>query len=189
MKSAILLHGKPSKEEYYNPDIPSASNHHWFPWLQKQLLVHDIVAHTPEVPNAWHHDYPTWQKEFERYEITPETMLVGHSTGGGFILRWLGEHNNIRVKKVILVAPWLDPERESTTNFFQFNLDPELASRTESLVIFNSNNDMESVQESVRIIRSKLDNINYREFHNYGHFCLKDLKSEKFPELLEELLK
>jgi len=45
------------------------------------------------------------------------------------------------------------------------------------------------VQESVRIIRSKLNNINYREFHNYGHFCLKDLKSEKFPELLEELVK
>lgn len=188
MKNAILLHGLPSKEEYYNPDIPSASNHHWFPWLQKQLLNHDIAAQTPEVPNAWKVHYPTWKKEFERYEITPETMLVGHSCGGGFIIRWLSENKDAKVGKVVLVAPWLDVDREFTTDFFDFEIDPDLASRTKGLVVFNSDNDEESTQKTAKLIREKIKEVKYREFHNYGHFCLKDLKTEKFPELLGGLI-
>ena len=33
MKTAIMLHGKPSYEEYCNPRIPSPSNNHWLPRL------------------------------------------------------------------------------------------------------------------------------------------------------------
>lgn len=187
MKNAILLHGKPGKEEYYDPKIPSASNHHWFPWLQKQLLVHDIAAYTPEVPDAWKPYYPTWRKEFERYEITPETMLVGHSCGGGFIVRWLSENKDVKVGKVVLVAPslgkgWVEDD------FFDFEIDPGLATRTKSLTIFGSDNDKPGILEAIKIFRDKIKGIQYREFHNYGHFCLEDLKKEEFPELLEELL-
>lgn len=188
MKNAILLHGKPGKKEYYDPKIPSASNAHWFPWLQKQLLVHDITAHTPEVPNAWKPHYPTWKKEFERFEITSETILVGHSCGGGFLVRWLSENKNVKVGKVVLVAPWLDPNRKETTDFFELTIDPALSDRTSSIIIFNSDDDSESIQKSVRIIRESVKDVSYREFHNYGHFCRKDLRTEEFPELLEEIL-
>jgi uncharacterized protein len=44
MKNAIILHGNPSKEEYYDPKMPSMSNAHWIPWLQAQLLTHEIAA-------------------------------------------------------------------------------------------------------------------------------------------------
>jgi len=84
MKNAILLHGTPSKEEYYSLEYPSASNAHWFPWLQKQLLIKDIPAVTIEMPSSYLPDYSLWQTEFERFDITPETILVGHSCGGGF---------------------------------------------------------------------------------------------------------
>ena len=188
MKNAILVHGKPGKKEYYDPNIPSPSNIHWFPWLQKQLLVKDIVAHTPEVPNAWKPHYPTWKKEFERFETTPDTILVGHSCGGGFLIRWLSENKTKKVGKVVLVAPWIDPDREETTDFFEFDIDPNLSDRTSSITIFNSDDDEESVQKTVKTIRETIKSVNYREFHNYGHFCLKDLKTEKFPELLDEIL-
>jgi len=46
MKNAILLHGTSSKEEYYSLEYPSASNSHWLPWLQKNLLVNDVHAVT-----------------------------------------------------------------------------------------------------------------------------------------------
>jgi predicted alpha/beta hydrolase family esterase len=189
MKNAIILHGKPGKKEYYDPKVPSASNNHWFPWLQKQLLVHGIVAYTPEVPNSWKPHYPTWKEEFERFEITPETVLVGHSCGGGFLVRWLSENKSIKAGKVVLVAPWFDPDREDTTDFFEFTMDPNLTDRTESITIFNSDGDEESVQKTVKTIRESIKDINYREFHNYGHFCRKDLKTEEFPEVLEEVLK
>jgi predicted alpha/beta hydrolase family esterase len=189
MKNAILLHGKLDKDEYYSDKYPSASNSHWFPWLQKQLLMRDIAANTPEVANSYIPDYATWCKEFERFDITPDTILVGHSCGGGFIVRWLSEHPDVRVGKVVLVAPWIDPSRDDTTDFFEFTIDPNLASRTQGLIIFSSDNDYASVQESVRILREAIKDVRYREFHEYGHFCLSDLKTEAFPELLEEILR
>ena len=187
MKNAILLHGKPGKDEYYDPDIPSASNFHWFPWLQKQLLVRDIAAHTPEVPNAWKPHYPTWQKEFERFDVAPDTVLVGHSAGGGFIVRWLSEHKDVRVGKVVLVAPSLGMGWGGE-EFFECEIDPDLTARTKGLVIFNSDNDETEIQQAVKVLRFSVRNIKYKEFSGYGHFCMNDLGTEKFPELLEELL-
>ncbi len=188
MKTAVIVHGTSSREEYYDSGLPSASNYHWLPWLQKQLIVHDYAVYTPEIPNSWAPHYPTWKKEFERFEISSETALVGHSCGGGFLTRWLSEHADIRVGKVVLVAPWLDPKRTKTTDFFDFVIDPALASRTSGLTIFNSDNDGQDVQNSVSLLRAAIHKIQYREFHNYGHFCLNDMRTSEFPELLAELL-
>jgi hypothetical protein len=44
--------------------------------------------------------YATWLRGVERYEITPETLLVGHSCGGGFLVRWLSGHPAVRVPRV-----------------------------------------------------------------------------------------
>lgn len=126
----------------------------------------------------------------ERYDITPETILVGHSTGAGFFIKYLSIHPEIKVGKVVLVAPWIDPYQEHTKNFFDdFEIDPDLVSRTAGVTVFNSDNDQDSVQRTAQIVRKKVKNIQHREFHNYGHFCFKDLKTEEFPELLEEILK
>ncbi len=188
MKNAIILHGKPGKEEYYDPQFPSASNYHWIPWLQKQLLINEIPTNTPEVPHAYEPDYAIWQREFERFEVTPETILVGHSCGGGFLVRWLSEHKDLIVDKVVLVAPWLDPSRESTKEFFNFEIDSKLASRVRKLVIFHSDDDGEAIQKTVQILRDEIPGHVFREFHKYGHFTHVDMQTSEFPELLEELL-
>lgn len=187
MKNAIIVHGSCDKQEYYSELYPSSSNSHWLPWLQKQLLIKEIAAATVEVPNAWQPHYPDWQTEFERFDIADDTILIGHSCGGGFLVRWLSEHKERRAGKTVLVAPWLDPDRARTTDFFDFTIDPDLASRTRGLSIFSSDNDMDSVQKSVLILRASLNNIKYREFHKYGHFCLADMHTTAFPQLLEEI--
>ena len=92
MRNAIILHGEPSKEEYYDPTAPSMSNAHWLPWLQARLQKNDIAAITPEIPFAYEPDWGLWKKEVERYDIGPETIIVGHSRGGDFWLRWLSEN-------------------------------------------------------------------------------------------------
>lgn len=188
MKSAIIIHGMPSKEEYYDPKHPSSSNYHWIPWLQKQLLINEIEAHTPEIPHAFNPDYETWKKEFERFDISPETILVGHSCGGGFLVRWLSEHKDVIVGKVVLVAPWIDPDKEETTDFFEFKIDPDLAKRTKSFTVFYSDNDQSSIQKTVRKIKDEVIGSQFQEFHNCGHFTQKDMKTGKFPQLLEALL-
>lgn len=190
MKNAIILHGGPGKEEYYDPKAPSMSNAHWLPWLQAQLLKHDISASTPEVPHSFDRRWATWNKEFERFDITSETILVGHSTGSGFIVKYLSIHPEVKVGKVVLVAPWLDPDQEHTKNFFDdFKIDPNIVNRTAGITIFNSNNDQTSVQKTTKILRDKVAGIKYKEFHNYGHFCFEDMKTIEFPELLKECLK
>lgn len=189
MKNAILLHGGPDKGEYYNPKYPSASNSHWFPWLQKQLLVHDIPAATPEVPWAFDRNWPVWQKEAERFDIGPETILVGHSTGAGFWVKYLSIHPEIHVGRVVLVAPWLDPDRKHTKNFFDdFDIDPSLAARTQGVTIFGSDNDMDDVQKTVQLLRDSVESIAYREFRGRGHFTFGSMQTVEFPELLEALL-
>lgn len=81
MKRAVVVHGTCDDEEYFSDKYPSLSNSHWFPWLQKQLLMKNIFTQTPEMPEAYKPDYEKWKKEFERF--LPADILIGHSCGGG----------------------------------------------------------------------------------------------------------
>lgn len=188
MKNAILLHGRPSKAEYYDSKVPSASNAHWFPWLQKQLLIHDIKVDTPEVPLAFNPQWDLWVKEVERFDINLETILVGHSTGAGFWVRFLSEHPKISVDKVVLVAPWLNVKHEDSTSFFDFEIDPGIVEHTNKFVIFSSDNDGIDMINTTSYLLEHLPNAHFKNFHHYGHFCFDDLKTVEFPELLNELL-
>lgn len=189
MRNAIILHGGPSKKKYYDPNAPSESNAHWIPWLQGQLLKNEISTATPEVPHSFDRHWPTWEKEVKRFDITKETILVGHSTGAGFFVKYLSIHPEITVGKVVLVAPWLDPDREHTKNFFDdFEIDSNLESRTKGVTVFYSDDDQKSVLKTVDIIREKIKGVVYKEFHNYGHFCIEDMKTTEFPELLQTIL-
>ena len=188
-QNAIILHGKPTRDEYYDPANPSESNSHWLPWLQKRLLMHDVPAATPEVPLSFDPQWKAWVREIERFDITPQTALVGHSCGGGFWVRYLSEHPELQVGKVVLVAPWLDPDGDETGDFFHFDIDPALVARTAGITIFNSDNDMGNVHKSVATLRGRIEGVQYREFHGMGHFVMESMGTTEFPALLEELLR
>lgn len=190
MKNAIILHGKPSKKEYYSPNQPALSNNHWFPWLQKELYRRDIKADTPEVPHSYNPRWELWAQEVERFEIGKNTVLVGHSCGAGFWIKYLSIHPEIKVGRVVLVAPWLDVDGDETKGFFKnYKMDPGLVRRTKGITLFHSDNDMGNVHKSVALIRENIQEVQYREFHKYGHFTLKHMKTEEFPELLNAIIK
>jgi predicted alpha/beta hydrolase family esterase len=190
MKNAIIIHGKPGKKEYYSDEYPVSSNFAWIPWLQKQLIINDIKTDTPEMPHAYEPQYKIWKTEFERFDITPETILVGHSCGGGFLLRWLSENKEIKVGKVILVAPWIDPEKENKYDFFRdFEIDPDFTQRTSETVVFTSDNDFESCRESASIVSRTSPEVRVVTFEGYGHFIPSHMGTDIFLELLEEILK
>jgi predicted alpha/beta hydrolase family esterase len=189
MKNAILLHGLPSKEEYYNPARPSASNAHWFSWLQNQLLIKDIQTHTPEVFKVYEADWDDWVKEVERYDINENTTVVGHSMGGGFWVRYLSEHPSLKVDKVILVAPWLNVRHEEDITFFNFKLSLKLLNQANKIVVFASDDDAQDVKNTVEFLVSSYPKLNVKNFHDYGHFTYSSMKTVEFPELLEECLR
>ncbi len=188
MKNAILLHGKPDKEEYFDPHEPSLSNAHWFPWLQKQLLINGIDTQTPEIYESFNPQYNIWKREIERYDVNENTILVGHSCGGGFLIRWLSENKDITLDKLVLVAPWLDPDKDLTSKFFNFGIDPDLQKRVREIHIFISKDDDSDIHETVNIIRKTFPNAKIHEFEDKGHFTQK-MKLNEFPELLETILK
>lgn len=187
MKNAIILHGMPSKEEYFDENLEAPSNQHWLPWIQRRLLLKGILAQAIELPEPYKPDYEKYASVFEQNDINEETILIGHSCGAGFLVRWLTE-NKIQVGRVVLVAPWLDPEREYTHGFFDFVIDPDVPNRSAGLTIFNSNDDMEEVQESVRMLVKVWSGAKLIEFTNKGHFCFEDMKTREFPELEAEIL-
>jgi predicted alpha/beta hydrolase family esterase len=172
-----------------NPDLASPSNRAWLPWLQTQLIARGILTQTPEFPAPWAPLYEIWAKELERYDLGENTILIGHSAGGGFLLKWLRRHPKVKLQTVILVAPWLDPDKDfqkrGAPDFVApEDLDPKITGRAQKFVVFESDNDIETIQKSAKILRAKIPNLDVREFHGYDHFN----KIDEFPELLDEIL-
>jgi predicted alpha/beta hydrolase family esterase len=185
MKTAIIIHGMPDKKEYEaNPD---RSLNHWFPWLKKELEHRGYGVHIPRMPEPYAPAYEKWQEVFEQLHVDQETILVGHSCGAGFLVRWLSEHD-LTVGQVLLVAPWIDPnheEREAVGDFFDFSIDQNLSEKTKGITVFVSTDDEKPVLDSVEVLKI-INNITIREFTNKGHFTSEDGVLE-FPELLENL--
>lgn len=177
--NAIILHGKPGRQEYFTPDKPSPSNAHWLPWLQARLLRQGILTQTPELPDPWQPHYKKWCSVFERQLITKSTALIGHSCGGGFIVQWLSQHPQVTVGDVFLVAPSLGDsffpglpayEYPLEGGFFDFVIDPDLPQRCRSLTVIHSSDDRLSVQKTVKHLREQLPSLRYVELHGFGHF-------------------
>ena len=198
MKQAIIVHGKPSKQSYFNPNLPSTSNSIWIPWLQQQLLICGIDTQTPEMPESWRPDYSLWRQTFEKYDVNSETMLVGHSCGGGFLIQWMSENSQICAGDVYLVAPAFgdkfNPEAPYDEplrgGFFDFEIDEALLDRVRSLTIFYSDNDSVRVDAAIKILKNSFPSACYRLFPEYGHFCGKrDMADDTFPELFETILR
>jgi hypothetical protein len=188
MKNAIIFHGRPSRKEYLEQEYPSPSNSHWLPWLQRQLLRHGVLAQTPEILEPYDPKYENWASAIEQFNPDQDTTLVGHSCGAGMIAQWLSKNPDKKVGKVVLVAPWIDVEKDDWPAF-DFEIDKNLTERTAGLTIFHSTDDVEEIQTSVKKLREELKDAKYVEFTGRGHFTHKYMPTDIFPELLEECLK
>lgn len=184
VKTVYILHGISDEEEYFSPQYPSASNSHWFPWLQKQLVMLGYNCQTPEVPQLYKGNYKDWFETINHLPIDKESILVGHSAGCGFFLKWLSA-NDVNIDKLIMVAPWRDIHKEYG-EFMQCDLDPDLSARINEIHVFYSlDEDVSGVKEVVNSIRKEYPKTHYHEFEEHGHFCLGDMGTEQFPELLK----
>ncbi len=186
MKTAILVHGMPSEAEYIHSGR-QAANKHWFPWIQAQLESAGVEVYMPEMPEPYEPVYEKWTAVFEQFKIDADTMLVGHSLGGGFLVRWLSEHKT-KVGKVVLVAPWLDPNHELKTGMFDFEIDKNLAEKTAGTTEFISLDDDQEELTTLKILKDKITGLQVREFTDKGHFVFEDMKTKEFPELLNFLI-
>jgi predicted alpha/beta hydrolase family esterase len=188
MKNAYILHGCCDRNEYFDDQYPSPSNYHWIPWLQKSLLKEGIDCQTPEFPKPYKPSYHAWAKIMDYFPINEESLIIGHSCGCGFILRYLSERPHIKLNKLIFVAPWRDPFQE-LGDFLNFEFSPELEQNLSKIHVLYSNDEpVKGVKITVDDILSAYKSAKLHSFNNHGHFCLNEMKTEQFPELLKLVL-
>lgn len=185
-QTGLIIHGTPNKEEYLRPEAKCESVKHWIPWLAKRMIDGGVFTQAPEMPEPYLPHYDAWERVARLFPTQDDSILVGHSCGGGFLLRLVSEQKT-RLKHLVLVAPWLDPFHEKDPSFFEFVLDPDLAHRMK-VSLLESDNDSEAVKASIQTIKDRVPGIHVHSFHEYGHFCFDDLGGEEFPELLEIVL-
>ncbi len=178
----------PSREEFFASD-GSQHDKHWLPWLKGELDSAGIPTEIPSFPEPYEPDYEKWKAVFESFPIGEETMLIGHSCGGGFLIRWLSE-KKVKVGKVALVAPWIDPTHAFASKMFDgLTIDPMLVSSSQATCIFVSLDDSSDILKSVECIQAIAKGIQIQEFSDQGHFTMADMKTEEFPQLKDFLLK
>ncbi|OGV89557.1 hypothetical protein A2Z41_01190, partial [Microgenomates group bacterium RBG_19FT_COMBO_39_10] len=147
-----------------------------------------IKTQTPLMPNPWYPDYQAFKKKFERSEVTNDSILIGHSCGCAFLVRWLGETKR-KIKKLILVAPWKIPDSDDRFKklFYEYPIDKKIKERVKEIVMFTADNEEEDGKKSLRIFHQSLGG-KIIELKSRGHYRLNDLGTEKFPELLKEII-
>lgn len=178
----IILHGCPPSEEMVTP-----KEKRWMNWLADELSKRGFQAIAPDMPTSWHPLYQEWKKEFEKYPVTENTVLVGHSCGAAFFVRWLLETHTV-VKKLILVAPAKVPETEDDTrkDLYNFELPSEVPHVAAEVVLFTSNDfphHLKSLDLYTKALAPRVI-----ELKGKGHFLFFQTKTNEFPELLEEVL-
>lgn len=186
--TAIIMHGVCCAEEYFERDFPSPSNAHWLPWLQQKFLRAGYMCQTPEMPWTSKRDYAAWEKVFEMFNPSCLRIAVGHSAGAGFLLKYLSTHPNIRLDQLILVAPWLDPERKHD-DFLVCEYDPCVIDRVGEMHILYSEDDDVDIKTTFQMVSALYPKATYHIYQNKGHFCEEDLQSSTFPELWDIIAK
>ena len=187
ISNVIIVHGSNESEKESKKGKPE-NLRHWKLWLKRNLEENRIKVSNELYPEDWIPDYEKWKKVFEKNKIDENTILVGHSAGTAFILRWLSE-NKKKIDKLILIAPSVikSDKYKYLSKLKDFDYDSSLKNYFNKLVIFYSDNDDEDIIKSAKQIHAELDGelINLK---GKGHFCFEDMKTEEFPELLNGII-
>lgn len=187
----IIIHGCPSDEEKAMDPKTMTYDKHWLPWTKKELEKIGIKTEIPLMPSPWAPVYENFKSEFEKLEVNENTILIGHSCGCAFLVRWLSESRK-EIYKLILVAPWKvddyggkDKYREE---FYGYQIDNSIKERVKKIIMFTSNNEDEEGKQSLKIFHKAIGG-NIINLDNHGHYCLGDMGTKIFPELLEVIIK
>jgi len=144
---------------------------------------------TPLMPEPWTPNYKRWKDIIDKLDINQESVLIGHSCGGGFLVRYLGDTKK-KVKKLILVAPAIihSGEYKPLNNLLKFEINPEVKNLVKEIIIFVSNDDNKGILKSVDIFSKNLGGkvINLK---GYGHYTMGDMGTTEFPELIKEIIR
>jgi len=128
--------------------------------------------------------YEHFKAEFEKYPVNESTILIGHSCGGAFLVRWLGDTKQ-KINTLILVAPWKipDPDKVGRDVYYEFPIDETIKERVGRIVMFTADDEEEDGKKSVKMFHEALGG-DLIELPGRVHFTMDSMGTDEFPELL-----
>jgi len=162
----------------------------WFTWLKTELEIRSIHCCVPALPTPNNQHLTTWLNKFEMITkdfITPDTVLIGHSLGATFILRWLEKYFG-KLKSVILVGAFIYPVGikhfdDINQSFINSSFNWEkITSCCSQFVSFYGSNDEYVKKDEFEFIAQQL-NAKRIVISNGGHLNTK-AGYDRFPHLL-----
>ena len=165
---------------------PYKKRKYWINWFATKLKSYEVLV--PQMPcdkNAKYEEWEIWFKKHIPFLKDKNPVLIGHSLGAIFLLKYLSENNFPRkISQLHLVAPavyddGLGPEKLST---FKSDLKKikKIEKKCKELHLWHSKDDNICLFKNSEIIKSIIPSINFHVFKNKGHF-----KDYSFPEILK----
>ncbi len=186
--NVIIIHGCPSNAEKEMDHRTRTYDKHWQPWIKNILEEAGVKVELPLMPHPWAPKYEEHKKVFEKLDINENTILIGHSCGASFLVRWLGETGK-KVKSLIMVAPWKDENDENPIcgEFYTYSVNGNIKLQVENIIVFTSDNEEEIGKDTAKLFKDRLE-AKVKELKGHGHFVQRHMGTDKFPELLEEII-
>jgi len=164
----------------------------WFPWLKARVEENGHKCIVPHFPTPEGQSLEAWfeiLKPYEKY-LGLETILIGHSLGGLFLLRLL-EHLDHQIKAAFFVATpvGVEPVKnyaadEAFAGGFSFNWE-KIKTKARHSTIYHSDNDPYVPLENGKLLAEKLG-VTLTFIPNAGHFN-EAAGYTTFPELWEDV--
>lgn len=122
-----------------------------------------------------------------RMPINKDTVLIGHSFGGGMLVKYLTDNPQIKIAHLVLVSPWIDPFHLFQTYFNKFEPDVNIPQRAHRIDLFYSTDDHygDLILKSCEKLEKLWPTMHVHKFTNRNHFSASEIT--KFPELWQIL--
>lgn len=145
----------------------------WFPWLEKQLQASGQNVIIPQFPTQENQTLENWLAVLEQYneQLTPDSILVGHSLGVPFTLNVLEKY---QVTATFLVAGFVgvagNEFDDSMKTFAQREFDWDaIRKNCQHFTLYHSDNDPYIALDKPQRIADSLE-MNITLVKGAGHF-------------------
>ena len=186
--NAIICHGVKSEESFAKLSIPTCAEI-WYPWLQQKLILAGIPTQCPSFTNSYLpvRSYTADAEIMRRQQIDDNTILIGHSCGGGLLVKYLTDNPGIKIAHLVLVAPWIDPLHEFPTYFNNFEPDATIPQRVGRIDLIYSTDDHhgDRILKGCEKLQKLWPTMCVHKFTDRNHFS-RDTVTQ-LPEIMEVL--
>ncbi|MBI2047737.1 MAG: DUF1749 domain-containing protein [Parcubacteria group bacterium] len=140
----------------------------------------------PKMPNRENATYAEWKIWFEKLIpfLKNDVILVGHSLGGLFLIKYLSEKRF--PKKIeglfIVAAPFVNNKKILGKNFLLKDNLKKVIEQAKTIFIYHSKDDTVVPFNHVNEYLKKLPTAHVRIFKNKGHF-----NQRTFPEIVRDI--